>query len=94
MSLQLTEDLKNTLQFSREEAERLENNYISAEHFLLGILRIENYKAMDLMLDLSIDTVLFKSEVDNYMWLRHEGTQKDNTRSAGGDRSLDLMSVV
>ena len=26
MSLQLTEDLKNTLQFSREEAERLENN--------------------------------------------------------------------
>ena len=93
MSLQLTEDLKNTLQFSREEAERLENNYISAEHFLLGILRIENSKAMDLMRDLSIDTALLKSELDNYLRLRREGTQTDITLSAGGDRILKLIRL-
>ena len=49
---------------------------------------------MVLMRDLSIDTAWLKSELDNYLWLRREGTQTDITRPAVCDRILKLTRLA
>jgi ATP-dependent Clp protease ATP-binding subunit ClpC len=41
--------LKNLLQYSHEEAERLRNNFVTPEHFLLSVLRMPESKAMKIL---------------------------------------------
>ena len=70
MELQLTEDLKNALEFSREEAERLDNNYISAEHFMLGMLRLSDSTAMQIMSTYLVYIKALKCGLDDFLLYR------------------------
>jgi ATP-dependent Clp protease ATP-binding subunit ClpC len=47
--------VKDVLIFSREEAERLGNNYIGPEHLLLGIFRDGEGPAMDALLSMNVN---------------------------------------
>lgn len=49
------EDAKTTLQFAQEEAERSHHSYIGTEHLLLGLLRLEQGAAPEILKELEID---------------------------------------
>ncbi len=42
-----TKQTAQSIMFSKEEAERLHNNYIGPEHLLLGLLRQDNCDAVE-----------------------------------------------
>lgn len=59
-----SDNLKDIFSFSKEEAERLGNNYIGPEHFLLGIIRIENSNAKNILNKLGIDISELKRSIE------------------------------
>lgn len=64
MNTNLSDDVKYVLQYSREEAERLGNNYIGPEHLLLGILRGGDGMALKLLITLHVDLNEIKSKIE------------------------------
>jgi len=59
-----SEQLNKVLQFSTQEAERLGNNYVGPEHLLLGILRNETGKAMDIFHTFHVDLIKTKEMIE------------------------------
>jgi len=62
-----SKSVKDVLQFSREEAGRLNNACVGVEHVLLGILRDNKSKASNIIHLLGIDTNELKSAIDREM---------------------------
>ena len=54
MNNQFTKRVSDIITYSKEEAGRLENDYIGPEHLLLGILREGEGKAIELLLSLYV----------------------------------------
>jgi ATP-dependent Clp protease ATP-binding subunit ClpC len=69
MNKNYTERLADIIEYSREEASRLQNTYIGAEHLMLGILRDGNCKACDLLSSFDINKnelkILIEKEIRN-----------------------------
>lgn len=65
MTVNYSEQLHNVLQYSRQEAERLGNNYVGPEHLLLGILRNGQGKAIEVMNIHQINMVRIKQNIEN-----------------------------
>lgn len=61
-----TEKLRDILSFSRDEAIRLGNDYITVDHFFLGILRDGDSVAIDILHMLEIDTEGIKSKIESH----------------------------
>jgi len=61
-------NVKDILLFSREEAGRLNNNYVGIEHILLGILRNKKNNASNIIQLLGIDTNELKSVIDRELY--------------------------
>ena len=55
---------RDVISYSREEAIRLEHNYIGTEHLLLGILREGHGKAVQALRDLGCDLDLLKQTIE------------------------------
>jgi len=72
MTVNYSEQLHNVLEFSRQEAERLGNNYIGPEHLLLGLLRNGQGTAMQILQDCSIDTNRIKQNIESLIRTDHE----------------------
>ncbi len=64
MNTNFSQRVKDVLIYSREEAERLGNNYIGPEHLLLGIIRDGEGPAMDALLALNVDIRKIKQIVE------------------------------
>ncbi len=64
MNTSFSQRVKDVLIYSREEAERLGNNYIGPEHLLLGIIRNGEGPAMDALLTLNVDIRKVKQIVE------------------------------
>ncbi len=60
-----TEKLFQTLQFARQEAERLGNQAIAPEHLLLGIIRLGEGKACELLTASGVNLQEIKQQVEN-----------------------------
>ena len=56
--------VKDVITFSKEEALRLGHDFIGTEHLMLGILRDGNGKAIDILLNLSIDLNHLRRKVE------------------------------
>src|SRR5574344_381576 len=59
-----SDQLKQVLTFSREEAERLGNREITPEHLVLSMLRISESKAVTLLQSLEVDLKLVKQSIE------------------------------
>ena len=59
-------NIKDVIGFSRDEAIRLSNNSIGTEHFILGIIRLKNSGAINLLHSLDIDTENLRQEIENF----------------------------
>jgi ATP-dependent Clp protease ATP-binding subunit ClpC len=64
MTVNYSEQLHNVLEFSRQEAERLGNNYIGPEHLLLGLLRNGQGTAIQILQDCKIDLNRIKQNIE------------------------------
>ena len=65
MTENYSELLKQVLQYSKEEATRLGNDYIGPEHLLLGIIRDGDNRAIDaLQRGSNLDVMTIKSQLE------------------------------
>ena len=56
--------LIDVIEYSREEASRLQNSYIGPEHLMLGIIRDGGGKAVQLLYDLQADILDIKKKIE------------------------------
>ena len=64
MEAKFSPRVKNVLNYSREEAIRLGNDYIGIEHFLLGIIRDGEGKAIDILSKYAVDFKNVRSTIE------------------------------
>ena len=64
MNANFSQQVKDVLTYSREEAERLGNNYIGPEHLLLGLLREGEGRAIDTLISLHADLQQLKKDIE------------------------------
>jgi ATP-dependent Clp protease ATP-binding subunit ClpC len=56
--------MREVIEYSREEASRLQNSYIGAEHLMLGILREGKGKACQLLYSMEVDMAELKKQIE------------------------------
>lgn len=61
MNNPFSQRISDVIQFSKEEANRLRNNYIGPEHLLLGLIREGEGKAVQILKDLYVDLEMVKN---------------------------------
>ncbi|MFC2101359.1 ATP-dependent Clp protease ATP-binding subunit [Bacteroidota bacterium] len=64
MEAKFSQRVKDVLVFSREEAQRLGNNYIGLEHLLLGIIREGEGLAVRILRNLGIDLIEIRKRIE------------------------------
>lgn len=74
-----SDNLKNIFSFSKEEAERLGNNYIGPEHFLLGIIRIDNSNAKNILNKLGINISELKKNIEDKIRVQDQQFQENKS---------------
>lgn len=65
MNNPFSQRISDVIQFSKEEANRLCNNYIGPEHLLLGLIREGEGKAVQILKDLYVDLEMVKKTLEN-----------------------------
>lgn len=65
MNNPFSQRISDVIQFSKEEANRLSNNYIGPEHLLLGLIREGEGKAVQILKDLYVDLEMVKKTLEN-----------------------------
>ena len=65
MTNNYSDRLRDVIEYSREEAGRLQNSYIGPEHLLLGILRDGTGRAIDALHHLNADLSAIKKEIED-----------------------------
>ena len=65
MDNNFSQRVREIMAYSREEAGRLQNNYIGPEHLMLGILRDGDGLAIQVLQDFDIDLQMLKEYIDS-----------------------------
>lgn len=80
MEAKFSPRVKDVINFSREEALRLGNDYIGVEHLLLGLIREGEGLAIQVLKDFNIDLNLVREQVEGYL-TRNTTNSKNNSTS-------------
>ena len=64
MSYKFSNQMKEIISFSRDEAERLGNDYIGTEHLLLALLRSEDNAAVRILKSFKVDIKEMQEEIE------------------------------
>lgn len=67
--------VRKIMTFSREEAGRLQNNFLAPEHLMLGILRNGEGVAIDSLSELGVDIKVLKNKLDTSLEEKKETSQ-------------------
>ena len=65
MNNKFSKRVKDIMAYSREEAGRLQNNYIGPEHLMLGILRDGEGLAIQILQDFDVNLKYLKEQIDS-----------------------------
>jgi ATP-dependent Clp protease ATP-binding subunit ClpC len=65
MEAKFSAQVKDVIQYSREEALRLGHNYVGVEHLLLGLLREGESLAVKILMSLGVDTAALRKSVES-----------------------------
>ena len=91
-----SKQLFDVIEYSREEAQRLQDSYIGPEHLMLGIIREQTGRAMQVLEELNVDTLDLKKRIESEVRVNSENdnaTQHDITISKTTERVL-RMSIL
>jgi ATP-dependent Clp protease ATP-binding subunit ClpC len=64
MSYRFSNQMKEIISFSREEAERLGNDYIGTEHLLLGLIRKGDNTAVRILKSFNVDIKEMQNDIE------------------------------
>ncbi len=64
MNEMFTESARKAIEFARDEAARLRHDYIGTEHLLLGLIRLGESKAVDIITNIGLDLNELKQSVE------------------------------
>lgn len=64
MGYRFSSQMKEIISFSREEAERLGNDYIGTEHLLLGLIREGDNTAVRILKGFNVDIKEMQNEIE------------------------------
>ncbi len=92
MEYSYTQRLTKILQFARQEAGRLGNNEILPDHLILGILRLQEGKAYELLLQAGADLDDLKHQIDSRLFAANT-TANDIPFSRAAARILRLLTI-
>ena len=87
MDSKFSQKIKDVLSFSKEEAIRLGNDYISTEHLFLGILRIGKGVAINIFNKLGLDLSEARKAIEDQI-------RKDNPISAENSANIKLLKTT
>jgi ATP-dependent Clp protease ATP-binding subunit ClpC len=65
MDAKFSQEVKEVISYSREEALRLGHDYIGTEHLLLGLIREGDGMALKVLNSLDVDPVLLRKEIED-----------------------------
>jgi ATP-dependent Clp protease ATP-binding subunit ClpC len=83
MEAQFSQQVKDVIAYSREEALKLNNDYIGLEHLLLGILREGHGMAVQLLVSLGVELNEFRMDI--------EKTVKSKNESGKSNENIPLL---
>lgn len=88
--------LLDIMGYSREEAERLQNNYIGTEHLVLGILREGNSLAIHALRQCGVTIDDLKRQIDTFVRQLHETVETESKLVANkqADRAIKRSFLV
>lgn len=89
--MQQTNNLHTILLYAQQEAERLGNNEILPDHLILGILRLADGKAFELLMQAGLNPVELKRAIDER--LMQAATSESIKMSRASERILRLMLI-
>lgn len=78
MDSKFSQEIKDVLQYSKEEAIRLGNDYIGTEHLFLGILREGEGIALDIINKLGIDPQEVRNVIESQIKKEHSVIVRDS----------------
>ncbi|MBN1180913.1 MAG: ATP-dependent Clp protease ATP-binding subunit [Bacteroidales bacterium] len=78
MDAKFSQQIKDVLSYSREEAIRLGNDYLGSEHLFLGILRDGEGIAIDVLVSLGVELVDLKKNIEDQIRKENPGKQLDS----------------
>ena len=77
--------------YAQQEAQRLGNNEILPDHLMLGILRLAEGKAFELLMQAGLNPVELKRSIDER--LMQSATSQNTKMSRASERILRLMLI-
>lgn len=93
-----SELLKEIIEYSHEEANRLLNNYVEPEHLLLGVLRQEKNKAVEILKNLNVDINHLKTAIERKIKAKmgkwNESTLSENATVTKSTERILRMSML
>ncbi len=84
MDAKFSQRIKDVLSYSKEEAIRLGNSYISAEHLLLGLLREGEGVAIDILVTMGVDLSTLKKSIE-------DSIKADTTKVTSNPENIPLL---
>jgi ATP-dependent Clp protease ATP-binding subunit ClpC len=91
MENRFSDKLRDVLSYSREEAERLGNNYIGPEHLMLGLIRDGEGKAIEALTLLHTDLFQLKSKIEEQIKTDNVVSANDLTVPRNTERILKIL---
>ena len=64
MEAKFSPRVKDMISYSREEAVRLSNEFVSPEHLLLGMVKLNEGKAIQMLNEFQLDLIQLKKELE------------------------------
>jgi len=64
MNEMFTENARKAIEFARDEASRLRHDYIGTEHLLLGLIRLDDGRAVEIITNLGLDKADLKTSIE------------------------------
>ena len=89
--MQQTNNLHTILLYAQQEAQRLGNSEVSPDHLMLGILRLGDGKAFELLMQAVLNPVELKRSIDER--LMQTATSEATKMSRASERILRLMLI-
>lgn len=88
MSYKFSTKMKEIISFSRDEAERLGNDFIGTEHLLLGLIRDGDNTGVRILKSFNVDLQQMQSEIESSI-KSNKGYQKSMPLNASAEQTIN-----
>ena len=87
-------DVDKVLTFAAEEAEHLSHKYIGTEHILLGILRLENCVAAEILRQKGMKLTMIRWEISNILSEKRAGKLRNRPHTTNSVETSPMLPRV